>query len=383
MSSRFGKFSLVQRIGGGRLSQVFRIARENNSSLPLKVALKRVNPSLIGETDFVQLLVREAALLARLSHKNLCACQELGVIDGCAFFTLDLVDGCTLRALLRRISRLGAQLPPSAIIAIAYQLAEVLAYLHHHCEIPLVHLDLSPQNVMLSRDGKLKLIDFGITRQLDGRNPPPVGEKMIAGTVGYMSPEQARGAPLDGRADQFSLGILLWEMLADRRLFRGNTQETWQKMRGGQIPSVDEALRDAPEELSLLVMRMLQPEPAKRFATMNEVLLSLELCSSSPLSGCKPLAALIHRLLDEADFNPFDVPRSAKPDVAPVDIPQGERPAESYDDLRIEVDFGEGSPGSMVRQAVPDQADLPSSPYLETLPETDIQESLLKRDPLH
>ena len=376
MIQHFGKFVLVQRIGGGRLSQVFRVGRQGVTGPAPKVALKRVNPALIGEPDFVQLLAREAGLLAQLAHGSLCTCQELGVIDGCAFMTLDLVDGCTLRALLRHVSQRGAKLPASAVLALGRQLVEVLRYLHGEAPVPLVHLDLSPQNVMVSRAGGLKLIDFGIARQLDGKNPPPVGGR-IAGTVGYMSPEQARGAPLDARADQFGLGILLWEMLAGHRLFRGNTADTWQRMRGGQTPAPSVFLHDVPEGVVGLLARLMRPDPEWRYRDMDEVAREME-ATASPLGGTRPLAALVQHLMEDAAFDPFDVVRAPEAEPVVMDIPAGEQSTTEYADLQIQVDFGAGSPGSMIRAVVPDRAPPPpSSPFLETLDaELDASEAL-------
>ncbi len=370
MNANFGKFRLIKRIGGGRLSQVFCIKGLSSEGPAPNVALKRVNPSLIGDPDFVQLVVREAGLLARLSHPNLCLCQEMGVIDGCAFFTLDLVDGCTLRALMRRLSRLGVKLPASAVLALGYQLASVLDYLHNQCETPLVHMDLSPQNVMLSREGDLRLIDFGIARYLDGHNPPPVGRK-IAGTIGYMSPEQARGDSVDQKADQFSLGILLWEMLRGRRLFKGNTGKTWKRMRRGDTPSVESALTEAPEPLRKLVQTLLQPDPLHRFDRMAEPLEFMEQNFSSFKSGRRPLAALVQRLMDDREFDPFDVVMSAEKVGSEVDIPSGESAAEDYAEINIEVDFGEGTPSSLLRAVIPEGTELPESPFLKDIPESD------------
>jgi serine/threonine protein kinase len=368
---RFGKFVLLQRIGGGRLSQVFRVGADalNQAEVPSPVALKRVNPALVGEPAFVQLVVREAGLLTRLDHPSLCTCHELGVIDGCPFLTLDLVSGCTLRALMRRVSQSQIPLPATAVLAIGYGLAEVLDYLHARCPSPVVHLDLSPQNVMLTDAGTVRLIDFGIARFLDGHEPPPTGER-IAGTIGYMSPEQASGEPLDGRADQYALGILLYELLSGRRLFRGNTTETWRRMRAGEITDLSITLAETPADLRALVGRLLSPAPDARFASMVEVLGALERCSSSPLSGQRPLAALLGRLLEDASFDPFDtrLPVETLPEV-PEDLPRGESPdGEGYEDLRIEVDHGAGTPGGMVRELVVSRAsgELPAySPFLE------------------
>ena len=356
MAESFGKFKLIEQIGGGRLSQVYRVTRAGCEGPDPRVALKRVHPGLIDQPTFVQLVVREAGLLSRLDHPALCGCQEMGVVDGCAFLTLDLVDGCTLRALMRRLSRHGARFPVSASVAIAHQLSAVLEYLHRDCPTPLVHLDLSPQNVMLSREGQVKLIDFGIARFVDGANPPPLGGK-IAGTVGYMSPEQAAGRKLDARADQYGLGILLWEMLSGRRLFRGNTKETWRRMRHGDVPPVDEALSEVPESVRAVIGRLLAADPEQRYADMTRVQQALSRCISDPLSGVRPLAALVQRLMGEPDFDPFDVVQRPAPAPArpPADIPEGlaRADADDYEQLSIEVDEGAGSPISQVRQALP------------------------------
>jgi serine/threonine-protein kinase len=375
--SQFGKYQLLNQIGGGRLSQVFRVTRSGGSSdaarLP-KTALKRVRPDVIGEPAFVQLVVREASLLARLSHPSLCQCQEMGVVDGSAFLTLDLVEGCTLRALLRRISRLGVRMPAVSITAVGYQLARVLRYLHEGSDIPLIHLDLSPQNVMITREGEVKLIDFGIARHLDGSNPPPL-EGKIAGTVGYMSPEQASGRELDRRSDQFGLGILLYEMLSGRRAFRGNTRETWDRLRHGRIPGADAALEWVPSDVREMVLRLLRPDPAERFPGMGDVLERLAAAALYPLAGRASLSALVRHLLQDQTFDPFDVVRLQAPSPAtPDDIPLGEIAprgtsgnGDSYAELAIEVDQrGDGTPGSLVRAALPKES-IPDSPFLETI----------------
>lgn len=371
METHFGKFKLLQPIGGGRLSQVFRVSSEalGETSDP-RIALKRVHPKVIGEPAFVRLVVREAGVLTRLHHPYLCECFELGVIDGSAFLTLSLVDGCTLRALMRRLSQLGVKLPVSAIRAIGCQLTEVLEYLHQKCSHPVVHLDLSPQNVMISRDGTLKLIDFGISHYLDGHNPPPLGGK-IAGTVGYMSPEQASGGAIDARADQYGMGILLWEMLAGARLFQGNTPETWRRMLAGAVPPVYKAMKSVPDTLSEIIYKLLSANPDGRYEDIEDTLEAFHRGSSNPLSGMRPLAALVQRLLNTPSFDPFDVvvkPPANLPGDA--DVPTGEDPTSEessglYEEISIEVDQGMDSPASLVRAVLPDGGAPPESPFLE------------------
>ena len=374
METRFGKFRLVKHIGGGRLSQVFKVAPLHLDDEDSHVALKRVTPSMIGEPAYVQLVVREARVLTRLSHEHLCRCLELGVVDGSAFLTMELVDGCTLRAVLRRLAMQGKQLPRTAIVGQGYQLALVLEYLHRQAEHPLVHLDLSPQNVMISRSGELKLIDFGLARYLDGHNPPPLGGK-IAGTVGYMSPEQASGADIDERADQYGLGVLLWEMLANQRLFRGNNAETWRRMRAGEVPPADAVFPSMPRKLTHTIYRMLSPNPADRFSHMGAVAVALKGCASSPRRGQNMLAEVVEGMMYDPDFDPFDsrLRTTSAPIEEQEDIPAGATGGDDDDDgyaeLSIQVDHGMGSPTSQVRTVIPTGGAEPDSPFLETIPE--------------
>ncbi|MFH1130203.1 MAG: serine/threonine-protein kinase [Pseudomonadota bacterium] len=365
MPSTFGKYRLIQRIGGSQLSQVYRVGRMDTPG-NTGVALKRVDPRLIGNQDFVQLVTREAGILSRMKHPNLCVCHEMGLVDGCAFLTLDLVRGCTLRALMRRASQMDIPLPTSTAIALCYQLAQVLDYLHRKCAHTIVHLDLSPQNVMVSQKGEIRLIDFGIARRLDGQNPPPLGGK-IAGTVGYMSPEQARGEKtLGSSADLFGLGILLWEMLTGQRLFRGNTPETWERMRTGEVPAHNAAMNKHPKAMTELVLSLLAPDPEARPSEIGEILPKLEECSSSPNSGRRPLAALITRLMGEPDFDPFDKIDIEEEGIPLSNIPTGEKDAVlGYEELCIQIDQGEGSPCAHIRAAVPNEQEVPSSPFLE------------------
>jgi len=370
----FGKFQLLEQIGGGRLSEVFRVARRNRQRGP-NIALKRVIPALIGEEAFATLVVREASLLTRLHHESLCTCHEMGVVDGCAFLTLELVDGCTLRALMRRMSQLGVSLPASALLGIGQQLATVLEYLHSRGADGIVHLDLSPQNVLLSRDGRVKLIDFGIARYLDGHDPPPLAGK-IAGTIGYMSPEQAAGAhAIDERADQSGLGILLWELCYGQRLFRGNTAETWKRMRGGVLPVTTPPADRAPAMLAL-IRRLLAVDPQRRFSGIGEPKQRLAALARSPTEGEQTLAALVRRLLAQPDFDPFDKInlRRARARHTAADVPTGEVPiAGEYEALEIRVDLGPGTIAAQLREAIPEIGDgPPSSPFLKVIAEPNV-----------
>jgi len=228
---------------------------------------------------------------------------------------------------------------------------------------------------MITRAGVLKLIDFGIARYLDGLDPPPLAGR-IAGTIGYMSPEQARGdEPLDARADQYGLGVLLWELCFGQRLFRGNTAETWRRMRTGELLDV-EPLAARPAELLELIARLLAADPAERFATMADVGDALSSLRFAVSTDDAPLATLLEHLLDDPTFDRFDAVNLRPAPELPRDIPTGEIDIDGYEELVIEVDQGEGTPAAKVRAVVPGSEAArtrsrrpSSSPFLEAVGE--------------
>jgi len=325
----FGKFRLFDRLGGGQICDVFRAGRSWQAD-GRHVALKRIKPVEATRFSGVQLVVREAEILASLSHPNLCACHEVGVVDGCAFLTMDLVDGCTLLDLMRYFARRRVELPLPTITTIAVHLSEILDYLHRHCPTPLAHLDLSPQNVMISRQGEIKLIDFGIARLLEGSTPPSLRDN-IMGTLGYMAPEQTRGEACGPQADQFGLGILLWEMITRRR---------WAHAASGR----DEVTALPNGDLGPLVRRLLALKPADRFADLAEPLALLRGMRSVRHNSSRPLAALVQCIREPPNR------RWLQSEPANAQLADGQDD-HSYDALEILVDHGEETPSAMLRSA--------------------------------
>ncbi|MFK7990448.1 MAG: protein kinase [Sandaracinaceae bacterium] len=238
----FGNYELLERIAEGGMAEVWRARSLGAAGFEKVVVVKRVLPSLLARPGFAELLVREAKIAARLSHPNVVQIFDLGEQDGSYFIAMEYLRGRDLAAALgyRSVSESPLSLPMR--VWIAAEVAKALDYAHRARgedggPLSIVHRDVSPQNVLLGFEGEVKVADFGISRADEpglGRGEDP---KILRGKYAYMSPEQARGEPLDRRSDLFSFGILLFELLTRRRMFRGRTsQETLELVRAAKLP---------------------------------------------------------------------------------------------------------------------------------------------------
>ncbi|MBX3251976.1 MAG: protein kinase, partial [Myxococcales bacterium] len=274
----FGSYELLERIGEGGMAEVWRARSRGVAGFEKTVVIKRVLPSLMARSDFASLLVREARIAALLNHPNVVQIFELGEQDGAYFIAMEYVHGCDLATAVafqpdcRRVLQTGG-LDLSLRLWIALEAAVALDYAHRRRDdegrpLAIVHRDVSPQNVLLGYEGQVKVADFGIAladqRGL-GREENP---RLLRGKFAYMSPEQARGEALDRRSDVFSLGIVLWEMIAGRRLFRASDRdETLRRVQEAKVPPLDVAALGAPPVLDEVVRHALAKERDERFPT--------------------------------------------------------------------------------------------------------------------
>jgi serine/threonine-protein kinase len=233
---KLGAYELRERIGFGGMGEVFLTDRPG-------VVVKRLLPHLAEDPEFISLFLDEARVAARLHHRNIVQIFELGESSGAWFLAMEHVDGPDLR-------RLG-EVPPEKAVDIAAQIALGLDHAHKARDaqgrlLKVVHRDVSPHNVLLAKDGTAKLIDFGVARAAGG------------GKVAYMSPEQADGGDVDARSDQFSLGVVLWELLAGRRLFDAEDEAaTLQRVLECNVPE--------PPAHASVVLRALEKNPERRY----------------------------------------------------------------------------------------------------------------------
>ncbi len=246
-----------------------------------RVVVKHILPLFADSTELSQLLIDEAKLAARLSHGNVVQVHDLGREEDTLYIAMEYVEGFDLSALLKTCSKRKVPLPIEFSLLIVTETLRALDYAHRKKDddgnpLGLVHRDVSPSNVLVAFDGQIKICDFGIARAigLDGNLP----DAAIQGKAGYMSPEAARGETVDARSDLFAVGVILWELLAGRRFY---------KREGGKPPNLEQVKnvvvtplpsRNLPQEAELygIVMRALEKEPDKRFASAKEMLRELE-----------------------------------------------------------------------------------------------------------
>jgi serine/threonine-protein kinase len=271
--TRLGPYEIVSPLGGGGMGEVYRAI---DSRLGRDVAIKVVAGRLVADADALARFQREARVVASLAHPNIVALHDVGTEEGIAFAVMELLDGEPLDRLIG-----SAGLPWTQALDIAASVADALAYAH---ERGVVHRDLKPANVFITRDGVVKVLDFGLARQDLYRaetQPPTVtdpGETqpgVVLGTVGYMSPEQVRGERTDARADIFSLGCVLYELLSGRRPFgNGVAPEVQAAILRDQPGPVADAGKIAPE-VNALVQRCLEKRREQRFQSARDLAFAL------------------------------------------------------------------------------------------------------------
>jgi serine/threonine protein kinase len=244
------------------------------------VVLKKILPNFAESPKFVRLFLDEARLAATLDHPHIAHVYDMGTVDGNYFFTMEYIHGQDLRALLRRTHRLNQMLPVDHAVQIVHATASALHYAHERrkpdgSSLEIVHRDVSPSNVLISYDGAIKLVDFGVAKAANSSVKTRTGT--LKGKIAYMSPEQAKGGAVDRRSDVFSLGIVMWETLTTQRLFHGDNDLATIQLIVNHKPQPPSELRpEISPELERIVLKTLEGDPGKRYQTAEELQLDLE-----------------------------------------------------------------------------------------------------------
>lgn len=266
----FGKYLLLEKVAAGGMAEVF--LAKSSSDIGKYFAIKRILPQYSSNQDFTDMFREEAKIAMNLSHSNIVSIFEFGKEKGQLFLVMDFVRGQNLRQVLNHLKKEGRKLSTDQILYIVREIAAGLDHAHrcldHSTGKPLniTHRDMSPQNVMVSFDGEIKIVDFGIAKAESQVEHTRAGT--IKGKFGYMSPEQADGQIVDPRTDIFSLGIIFWELLAQDRLFTGPSDVAiLKKIKDGQIPSLSQLNPSIDPELEKIVNKALAKDKAHRYQT--------------------------------------------------------------------------------------------------------------------
>jgi serine/threonine-protein kinase len=278
---RLGRYHLFAHIGQGGMADIYLAQADTGFGGTTRlVVIKEVLPRLAQCAEFSEMLVSEAKLAAGLGHANVVKVEDLGRADGRLFIAMEYVEGIDLREVLRRCALRRVALPVEFSLRIVIEALRGLSFAHRARDgegraLHIVHRDVSPSNVLLSFAGEVKLCDFGIARA--GALAGEAREKAVQGKAGYMSPEQAWGEALDARSDVYAVGIILWELLAGRRLYKAGEGECLLDVaRTAIVPPLP--ARDLPLEgqLHAIVARALQEAPRDRYPTAAAMLHDLE-----------------------------------------------------------------------------------------------------------
>ena len=297
MNTTFGRYRLLERLGQGGMAEVFKAKSYGVEGFEKVVVIKRILPELAQSDEFVEMFIHEAKLAVRLSHANIVQVFDLGIAPGTVngggtptpdayYMAMEYVNGLDLATLLARCRRAQVQIPVEMAVYVAAEVAKGLDHAHRRRDeqnqpLNIVHLDVSPQNVLLSLEGEVKVTDFGIAKARGALEPSGLEDTRnhrLQGKYGYMSPEHAGGDVVDARSDLFSLGVVLYEMLAGVNPFTAPTSfETLRRVQACEYPPVELLRPDVPVELVTLLKSAMSLDMDGRFADagrMYEALLA-------------------------------------------------------------------------------------------------------------
>jgi serine/threonine protein kinase len=260
-----GRYQIIEELGHGGMGKVYKV---QDTDINEKVALKLLRPEITLDKEAVERFSNELKLARKISHRNVCRMFDLGRAEGLSFITMEYVPGEDLKSFIHR----SKQLTIGTALSIVKQVCEGLGEAHR---LGVVHRDLKPGNIMIDKDGDAKIMDFGIARSLSGRGITGTG--VMIGTPEYMSPEQVEGKDVNQRSDIYSLGIILYEMVAGRVPFEGDTALSIAMKQKGEAPKNPQSLNpNLPDDLAGVILKCLEKDPPKRYPSAADLRAELE-----------------------------------------------------------------------------------------------------------
>jgi serine/threonine protein kinase len=278
---RFGKYLLMEKLAAGGMAQLYRAKIMGDQGFEKFIAIKQILPHLAEEKEFLSSFIDEAKLAALLHHQNIVQIYDFGSAEGAYFITMEYLYGKDLRIIIQKSKEKGLPLSLENCLYIISRICAGLDYAHHLKDfqgkpLNIIHRDISPQNIILTYEGDVKIVDFGIAKARSRSTVTQVG--MIKGKVAYMSPEQASGKTIDSRADIFPTGILLYEMLSGKRMFTGDTLQILAKVSRAEFVPPESAVSNLSPKLYAILHRALAKEPDQRYPSGGDMLADLEEC---------------------------------------------------------------------------------------------------------
>ncbi|OGQ09633.1 MAG: hypothetical protein A2138_18845 [Deltaproteobacteria bacterium RBG_16_71_12] len=361
------KYTLLRRLGAGGMAEVFLAKQTSNlegtgqAGFEKLVVIKRILPHLASgpsNTDFVRMFLDEGRLASDLRHPNIVSIIDVGKTSETYFIVMEFLHGQDVRKVQRKNAAWAEQVPIGHACQMTIDAATGLHYAHNKADLSgralhIVHRDVSPQNMIVTYDGVTKIVDFGIAKAATQTTHTSTG--VLKGKYTYMSPEQAAGEQVDPRTDQFALGIVLWELLTMRRLFKRETEmATLEAIMGGQIPRPSRFREDLPKAIDDVTMKALHINRDKRFRDCEELALALEdaLAKLSIVHSAARLSQYMRRLFadtlaEEATLGLVNPDGSLSKNLTPFTLPppegegrdrmeQPRERASSGDDARME-----------------------------------------------
>jgi TonB family protein len=299
---KFGQYVLLEKIATGGMAEVWKARMRGVEGFQKIVAIKKILPHLSDNQDFIEMFVDEAKLAAQLNHNNIIHIYDLGKIQSSYYIAMEYIDGFDLKTILRRGEELDHPMGVELALFVASKVGAALDYAHRkkdfeEKEMGLVHRDVSPQNVLISQEGDIKLCDFGIAKAASKASHTQAGA--LKGKLQYMSPEQAWGKNIDRRSDVFALAAVLFEMLTGRKLFTGDNEiSILEQVREARIQPPSLHNDEVTTEIDRIVLKGLQKDPANRYQTAGEMAREIDavLYTFRPTPTSADLAIYMHRL---------------------------------------------------------------------------------------
>ncbi|RLE16272.1 MAG: hypothetical protein DRJ14_08815 [Acidobacteria bacterium] len=357
----YGSYVLLEKVATGGMAELFKAKRRGVQGFQKIVAIKRILSHLVDNEEFVTMFIDEAKLAAQLNHPNIAQIYDLGKIENSFYIAMEYVEGYDLRNILKECKKRNIRVPEPLVLFIASKMLSALDYAHRKKgldmkDLKIVHRDISPQNILISKGGDVKLVDFGIAKAATKASQTQAGA--LKGKLLYMSPEQAYGKPIDNRSDLFSLASVIYESITGKKCFLADSEiSILEKVRKVQYTPIREINPDVSKGTEKLIRQAFSKKIEDRFQSAKEMESELHtLMESLPFAINERILAQFVNALYEGDLQTIeDISKrfTVKEDVAPekVEAPvQEEEPAEqkpepvsavSMDDLEGNVDANE------------------------------------------